>query len=92
MDIQAEKQEQKFMFQFVDKESGRRSEPFVSNWDQLAEVLGKREKGESPKNDDYILLVAVLDGEDTRIPATPLITVETFMNFQFEQEGEAAHG
>jgi len=80
-----ENKEAKFCFQFVDHENGKRSEPFVGNWDSVQKILDRREDGERPNNEDYILLVAVLDGKDTTIPATPLITVETFTNFKTNQ-------
>lgn len=73
---------QKFVIQFIDHESGRRSEPLVGNWSTVKEVLDLRKEGEKPEDKDYILLVAVLDGKDTTIPATPLITVKTFMDFE----------
>jgi len=76
--IEQEKQEKKFMFQFVNHEDGTRSEPFVGSWDTVTEILNARKTDERPNNEDYILLVAVLDGKDTKIPATPLITIKTF--------------
>lgn len=84
--IEEQRAERKFMLQFVSKADGKRSEPFVTSWTQLYESLVELEEGESPKGDDYILLVCVLDGEQTRIPPTPLITVDTFKsNFNFEE-------
>lgn len=77
----AEKKQQ-FVIQFIDHETGRRSEPLVGNWSTVKEVLDLRKEGEKPEDKDYILLVAVLDGKDTTIPATPLITVKTFMDFE----------
>lgn len=71
-----------FMFQFVSKQDGRRSEPFIGDWETLRKILYSREEGESPTDDDYILLVAILDGKDTQIPATPLITVRSFLDFE----------
>lgn len=86
--IEEQKTEQKFMFQIVDKATGRRSEPFVTSWSDLRYVLSTREMEESPIDDDYILLVAVLDGKETIIPSTPLITIRTFMSYE-ENEKEA---
>lgn len=83
--LKAEKQEKKFMFQFVNHEDGKRSEPFVGSWSTIQEILDLRKDEERPHEQDYILLVAVLDGEDTTIPATPLITVKTFQSFQHGQ-------
>lgn len=75
--IDEQKAEQKFIMQFIRKETGARTEPFTTSFDKLYEVLSEQEE----RNDeDYILLVAILDGENTRIPPTPLITVETFVN------------
>jgi len=76
--IEEQKLEKKFMFQFVNHEDGTRSEPFVGSWDTVTEILNARKTDERPNNEDYILLVAVLDGKDTKIPATPLITIKTF--------------
>ena len=71
-------EKQDFVFQFIDHETGHRSEPFVATWDKMAEILKVREEGQKPHGDDYILLVAVLDGKQTHIPGTPLITVDTY--------------
>lgn len=79
--VEEQKKENKFMFQFVSHEDGKRSEPFVGSWNAVNEILKMREDGERPSNEDFILLVAVLDGKDTRIPATPLITVKTFLEY-----------
>lgn len=70
-----------FVFQFIDHETGYRSEPFLSNWTQLAEVLNAREQQENqkPTDKDYILLVAVMDKKQTHIPTSPLLTVETYL-------------
>jgi len=84
--IEEQKQEKKFMFQFVDHETGRRSEPFVGNWDTVSTTLSHVKEGDRPTPEDFILLVAVLDGLDTQIPATPLITVKTFMQFKSDQD------
>lgn len=84
--IKEQVKEQKFMLQFVSRETGKRSEPFVTSWDKLYEALKDLEEQDNPKGDDYILLVCVIDGEQTRIPATPLITVDTFKsNYNFEE-------
>jgi len=80
--LDQEKKEQKFLFQFVNHENGERSEPFISNWDGILETLHKKPVDQVPSSKDYILLVAVLNGEETTIPATPLITVESFMKFK----------
>lgn len=76
-----------FIFQFICAETGHRSEPFLSNWTQLHEVLNMRtEEQPKPADKDYILLVAVMDKEQTHIPNSPLITVESYlktMNAEF---------
>lgn len=76
------KKSQDFLFQFICHETGARSEPFVSDWRQMKEILLDREPGQKPADKDYILLVAVLDDKQTHIPKTPLIHVETFMDIQ----------
>lgn len=83
--LEQEKQEHKFMFQFIDHLTGTRSEPFVGNWDTIHNTLSHIQPGERPGEKDYILLVAILDGEHTQIPATPLITVKSFMTFKNDQ-------
>lgn len=82
--LEDHKKERKFMFQFINHENGQRSEPLVGNWDAVREVLDLRKEGERPTDEDFILLVAVLDGKETIVPATPLITVETFRKFKEE--------
>ena len=84
--IEEEKQEHKFMFQFIDHQTGKRSEPFVGNWDSVQATLDMVQEGERPYDQDYILLVAILDGPDTKIPATPLITVKSFRQFKADQK------
>ena len=84
--IDEQKKEHKFMFQFVDHETGKRSEPFVGNWDTVYATLEHVKEGERPLPEDFILLVAILDGENTQIPATPLITVKTFTQFKNDQK------
>lgn len=80
--IDLETQEKKFVFQFVSKDTGQRSEPFTTTFHKLYESL---EASEDPNHEDYILLVAVLEEQNTTIPATPLITVGTFMsNYNLE--------
>jgi len=75
---EADQAETKFLFQFINHENGQRSKPFTGTWDDVTEVLAHRGPDERPTNEDYILLVAVLDGEQTTIPVTPLITVGHF--------------
>lgn len=84
--VEEQKKEKKFLFQFVDHLEGSRSHPFVGNWDDVTDILNHRKPDERPGPKDYILLVAVLDGDDTQIPSTPLITVETFMNFSTQKK------
>jgi len=86
---------QRFMFQFIQQKTGRRTEPFITDWDELKDILEEAEEkyveefikaGEPedypdmfPGKQDFILLVAVMNGKQTKIPSNPLITVETFM-------------
>lgn len=83
--IEEEKQQKKFLFQLVSHLDGKRSEPFIQSWDGLTKALVNW-RDEEPdqfkeKNvyDDFILLVAVLDDKETTIPATPLITIKTYL-------------
>jgi len=96
--IQAEKLEPKFIFQIIGAHDGKRSEPILNTWDGLTELLIDMEHAmaqhnhdqlvENPEHedtnyqDDYILLVAVINGEETIIPGTPLITVKHFLNLK----------
>ncbi len=89
MSIEEQKKEHKFMFQFIKAQDGTRSEPFVGNWESVLEILDLRKEGESPQNEDYILLVAVLNKEETKIPATPLITVQSFLDYNNQPAKEA---
>lgn len=67
--------ETKFIFQLIAKASGARSDPFTATWPQLLDVFDTTEEA-IISSKDYVLLVAVLEGENTRIPNTPLISVE----------------
>lgn len=72
-----------YIFQLIDHENGRRSEPLTGTYDTLAEILKEaKDRYQKPEDDDYILLVAVIgnDDEDTLIPGTPLIRVGTFLD------------
>lgn len=87
--VDQEKKQKKFCFQFINHLDGQRSQPFVSNWDQLRDILREREKGALPQDEDFILLVAVLgDQEETNIPATPLITVKSYLDMFDPTPGE----
>lgn len=69
----------RFIFQFVCGSTGIRSEPFESNWTELQEILDLRtDDNPKPDDEDYILLVAVLDGKQTHIPSSPLLKVATY--------------
>jgi len=84
MSLDEQKAQNKFMFQFISCKDGRRSEPFLTSWDGLQNTVKQIKKQEDCdiNDDDLILLVAVIDGKDTHIPATPLIKVSTFMKMQ----------
>ena len=83
--IPEQKAEKKFLFQLVSHPDGKRSEPFIQSWDGLTKALTTWRDDEpdsfKEKNvyDDFILLVAVLDDKETTIPATPLITIKTYL-------------
>jgi len=81
---------QKFMFQMIGHESGNRTEPFIGTWADVARSLAKLEE---EKQQDYLLLVAILDPEDEQnmvIPKTPLLKIETFLNMYNKRETEKA--
>jgi len=74
--VEEQKKEQKFMFQFISHLTGERSAPFVSNWKEIIDIIDTAKEGEGPSDKDYVLLVAVLEGKESKIPSTPLITVK----------------
>lgn len=94
MSIAEQMTQKKFLFQFINHENGQRSEPFAGNWETVKYVLDERQEGQMPRDEDYILLVAVMDGEETIVPATPLIHVKTAAQFlgmdkeKFQEEVE----
>lgn len=81
--LEEQKNQKKFMFQLISHETGKRSEPFVTNWDGLTQSLVEWKNDPNYTSNhvekDYILLVAVLDGKETIIPATPLITIRSYL-------------
>lgn len=80
---------QKLVFQFIDHETGKRSQPFIGNYNVLKEIVQEAyDNEEKPEPQDYILLVAVIgdDPEDTLIPGTPLISVGTFLDINTDKE------
>lgn len=76
--INEQKAERKFLFQVISHVDGKRSEPFLASWDHLHKTLNENKDHPDYPGDDYLLLVSVLDGEDTIIPATPIIRISTF--------------
>lgn len=65
----------------IRKADGSRSDPFSGTWDQLHEACSKSELDQ----EDYILLVAIVDPDDDTqmvIPKTPLITVQSFLEIK----------
>lgn len=78
------KRETGMMIQIISHENGNRSEPFIADFKELGEILNKEmEKGESNIHEkDFILLVAIFHGEETKIPTSPIITVETFLKLE----------
>lgn len=85
--LEEQKNQANFLFQIISHVDGRRSEPFVASWDAVTEMLKKHEGTEVSK-DDYLLLVATLEGENTRIPATPIIKVSTFLDISTNNQEE----
>mgnify|MGYP000175390596 CR=1 FL=1 len=73
---------QKYVFQLVDHKTGYRSEAFVGTYDELRKTMEENE--EKTNEDDYILLVAVIDPEKDgmTIPKSPLITIKTFIELK----------
>jgi len=83
--VEEQKKEKKFLFQLISHLDGKRSEPFTMSWDGLTEALTLWKETDPEKYNedevfkDFILLVAVLDDQDTVIPATPLITIKSYL-------------
>ena len=73
----------KHVFQLVNCNDGRRSEPFIETLDGLAMLLAKAQSKDEYREDDLILIVATIyedSGEEqTHIPTSPLLTIKTFM-------------
>lgn len=73
--------DQKFIIQIINAESGNRSKPFQANWEELKKSLQKA--GEALNPEDYILLVAAVKGtgdeQQMQLAETPLIKIETFL-------------
>lgn len=73
------------IFQFISHEDGRRSEPFTGTYRQLADVIRRSQEAQNfPAMEDLVLLVATCtqgDEEQMHIPHTPLVTVETLLNY-----------
>lgn len=66
---------QKFIFQLIKKKDGSRSDPFTATFPQLLDIFDTTEEA-IISSEDYVLLVCVIEGENTRIPKTPLISVQ----------------
>lgn len=65
----------------IKKADGTRSEPFAGTWDQLHDACSQSDLDQ----EDYILLVAIIDPDDETqmvIPKTPLITVQSFLDIK----------
>lgn len=79
-----EKRQTGMMIQIISHENGNRSEPFIANFKELGEILNKEmETGESHIHEkDFLLLVAIFQGEETKIPTSPIITIETFLKLE----------
>lgn len=80
------KEEQaKLLFQFIDHENGSRSQAVTGNAGTIMEIIKAREPGQKPRNEDYIIVLAVLSGENTFIPETPIILVDSFIKLHPNQ-------
>lgn len=69
-----------YVFQFIDHETGYRSDAFEGSYDTLRTIIEARTDDQKPHDADYILLVAIIEDGKTTIPKAPLITVGTFIN------------
>ena len=79
--------EEKYLFQIVSAENGQRSEPFIATWNSISSVIEEtQEKGEDVNIEDYILLVAIISGTETRIPGNPLIKIKTLLSLNTNQD------
>jgi len=70
---------QKYLFQFVSHEDGSRSDAYIATWDEVATAIMKND---DTRNEDYILLVAIIDPDNEQemvVPRTPLITIKNFI-------------
>jgi len=77
------------MFQFINHKNGQRSEPMIADWEKLNTTLSDNEK--AIDQDNYILLVALLDPEDQEtmvIPKTPLIKISSFLEMYQKNQTE----
>lgn len=79
-DLDHDPETEEMLFQFISAETGYRSEPFTSTRTQIIEILKQRKEDEAPKDEDYLLLVAVMKGKETYIPTAPLITVKHLLD------------
>ena len=80
----------KYLFQIISADNGQRSEPFITTWDKLHQVFS--EGGDEVNQEDYILLVAVMNDKETTIPGNPLMKIKSFIElhtFESEQEAQA---
>lgn len=84
--LQAQKAERKFLFQVISHKDGTRSEPFITSFDALHETLNAHRNDADFPAEDFLLLVSILEGEETIIPATPIIKISTFANIKNNQE------
>ena len=81
----------RFVFQFISAEDGIRSEPFESNWTEMKEILELRtDEQPKPTDDDFILLVAVIDGKQTHIPTSPILKVSSYLQVVGDNMKEAS--
>jgi hypothetical protein len=83
---------ERYMVQFVASDTGMRSRPFMTDHDELYEVLSKEDTKVKPS--DYILVVArfnpeMPEEEQIEIGQMPLITVDTFLQMAQEHHVES---
>jgi len=69
----------KIVYQFIDGNTGRRTDTMCSTVGELAEALSKEEDKEKMKRDYVLILTEGEESEVDRVSRCPLITIESFV-------------